>query len=314
MKSEPFDVVVVSDFSEEKVRRFEIMTLYFLASWLEYAGRSRELPLHIVCIGEPPKSVRYLGAKCNAFITSHSPLLCGGFANKLRGFDVDRQTDHMLLLDSDMFVLSEIQNLSRVLGTDCVSAAPANGPCIIPLKTWERYHEMLNIPFKRQNVVPLNRELDTFQCVSYRSRSFFPAFYNGGIVYTPWKAGLGEIWMEHMEKITSIGKGKARRSNQPPLATSIAYLQSNGYKFRLLPPEYHVRWQHIAAGSVKSKNAKLLHAIGFGRWSAKGNSNSALDEINIYLSNTLKSDPKDAFPSRVNRPWPTSSDIGQKAE
>jgi len=51
MAKQLFDVVIVSDFSGSASYRFEIRTLFFLASWLEFGGDSGDLPLHIVCIG-----------------------------------------------------------------------------------------------------------------------------------------------------------------------------------------------------------------------------------------------------------------------
>jgi len=287
MATSAFDVVVVADFSGSTARRFEIMTLFFLASWIEFGGRSRHLPLHIACIGNAPESVRYLGAQCGASITSHSPLLFGGFANKLRGFEVNRQTDHILLLDSDMLVLSEIHDLPEIIGRNCIAAAATNGPCVISTRKWQNIHKTLGIPYPENHVIPLNLELDTFQCAPYQKRKDFPPYYNGGIVFAPWQCKLGSVWQNHLIRISEVTNRKAKRSNQPSLATSITYLQTQGFDFQLLPPEYHVRWQHIASGAVTSRRTKLLHTIGFGRWSAKGSPNTAEDEINIYLSNTL---------------------------
>ncbi|MDA9981496.1 hypothetical protein N9H39_01900 [Gammaproteobacteria bacterium] len=288
MAAHAFDVVLVSDFSGPVANRFETMTLFFLASWMEFGGRSRDLPLHIACIGEAPESVRSLGARCKANITSHSPLHAGGFANKLRGFEVNRQTDHVLLLDSDMLVLSEINGLHAILGEDCIAAAAANGPCIVPPVMWRRIHEMLGLTYPENQVTPLNLELDTFQCAPYRERQDCPPFYNGGIVYAPWRSELGEVWHDHFVQITAVAERKAKISNQPPLATAIEYLQTRGFRFQLLPDEYHVRWQHISAGSVSSNNTRLLHTIGFGRWSAKKKENTAREDMDIYLKNTLR--------------------------
>ena len=201
---------------------------------MEFGGRSRDLPLHIACIGEAPESVRSLAERCRAEITSHSPSLIGGFANKFRGFEINRQTDHILLLDSDMLVLSDISDLPARLGSDCIAAAAANGPCIVRPDQWHHIHEMLGLTYPENQVIPLNLDLDTFQCAPYRERKEFPPFYNGGIVYAPWRSELGKVWQDHFVQITAVAKRKAKRSNQPPLATAITYLQSKGFDFRLL--------------------------------------------------------------------------------
>jgi hypothetical protein len=287
-----FDVVVVPDFSGPVARRFEIMTLLFLASWMEFGGRSRNLPLHLACIGDVPESVRILAERCGAEITTHTPVLFGAFANKLRGFEVNRKTDHILLLDSDMLVLSEIHELPGALGDNCISAAASNGPCRLGANQWRLIHEALDVPYPKYQVTPLNRDLDTFQCAPYRDWTEFPPYYNGGIVFAPWASHMGDVWRDHLVRIFEIDPNirgpKNEVSNQPSLATAIHELHHRGFEFRLLPDEYHVRWQHIATGTVPSKQTKLLHTIGFGRWSSDTNDNSAERDIDIYLLNTLK--------------------------
>jgi len=58
---------------------------------------------------------------------------------------------------------------------------------------------------------------------------------------------------------------KGKISNQPSLAAAIASLLGQGIPSRLLPHEFHVRWQHLATGAVSSRNARLLHTLGFAR-------------------------------------------------
>ena len=292
MASQAFDVVLAPDFSEPVASRFEILTLMFLASWIEFGGRSRDLPLHLACIGEAPKSVRVLADRCGALITTHSPLHFGEFANKLRGFEVNRQTDHVLLLDSDMLVLSEIHGLPTALGGEFISAAPSIGPCRVPSDRWIKAHEAIGLPYPDNRVIPLNLALDTFQCAPYRKREDFPPYYNGGIVFASWESGLGDVWRDHLTRFLEFSPdilgAKRRFRNQPSLATAIHALQLNGFGFRLLPDEYHVHWQHIAAGSVPSQEAKLLHTVGFGRWLTKAENDRLAEEKGTYFSYFLR--------------------------
>lgn len=232
--------------------------------------------------------------QCGASITSHTPLLFGGFANKLRGFEIDHETDHLLLLDSDVMILSDITDLPDSLASDCIAAAAANGPCRVASEHWRKIHEALELPYPEGRVIPLNLELDTFQCAPYRHRSHddLPPYYNGGIVYAPWASGLGGRWLDHLMRIYEIapdikGPGKLV-SNQPSLATSVHELQLQGVNFRLLPPEYHARWQHLAAGALTVEETKIMHLIGLGRWSSGANRNTAKEDIEIYLANTLR--------------------------
>ena len=292
MNAKVFDVVIVPDFSGDVARRFEIMTLLFLASWQEFGGLSRKLPLHVACIGEPPNTVRSLAARCGADVTVHEPLLVGAFANKLRGFEIQAQTNHVLLIDTDMMVLSDIQGLITQIGPDSIAASASFGRCRVPEDRWRKIHESLELPFPEEQVIPLNLELDTFQCEMYRTSDYFPPYYNGGMVFCPWASGLGELWREHFYRILSIdsnitGPGK-KISNQPSLATAITQLQLAGVSFRFIPREFHVCWQHLAAGVVKCADARLMHTVGFGRWDSATNQNSAAREIEIYLENTLR--------------------------
>jgi len=292
--SHAFDVVVVPDFSEPEVAgRFETLTLFFLASWLEFGGRSRELPLHIAAIGEVPESVRVLAGRCGARITTHEPARLGAFANKLRGFEVDRQTDHVLLLDTDMLVLSDIQGLPASLGGgDCIAATPSLGPRRKGPELWRKIYEHLGLPFPEDQVIPLNRELDTFQCADYRDWDHFTPYYLGALIYAPWASRLGDTWRDHMARVFEIApniRGPGQKvSNQPSLATAIHALRLRGVDLRMLPDEYRVHWQHIATGTVSSRETKLLHTAGFGRWSAKTADGTARQQIDIYLANILR--------------------------
>lgn len=288
-----FDVVVVPDFTGPVARRFEIMTLLFLASWLEFAGRSRALPLHIACIGEAPESVRVLADRCGAEITTHAPLLFGAFANKLRGFEVNQKTDHVLLLDVDMLIFSEIGDLSARVGHDCIAAAATNGPCPVARDRWVEIHDALDLAYPEGQVIPLNHELDTFQCAPYRDRQDFPPYYNGGVVYAPWASGLGDVWLDHMNRMIQsspdIKLSRNNVSNQPSLATAFRQLELQGFGIRLLPDEYNVRWQHIAAGTVTSHETRLLHTIGFGQWRDERNEDLSVGEhVDVYLAKVLQ--------------------------
>jgi len=292
MNTQAFDVVIVPDFAGYMTQRFEVMTLLFLASWQEFGGHSRDMPLHVACIGEPPDSVRTLAKRVGAHVTVHQPLSVGAFANKLRGFEIAGKTDHILLIDTDMLVMSDIQGLISEVGPDCVAASASFGRCPVPADRWRKVHQALEMPFPTKQVIPLNLELDTFQCEIYRESDYFPPYYNGGMIFCPWKSGLGALWLEHFERILEVDSNITgpdnKISNQPSLATAITQLQQQGVAFRFIPCEYHVCWQHFAAGAVTSKTSKLLHTVGFGRWPSKTNSNTAADEIAIYLQNTLR--------------------------
>lgn len=142
--------------------------------------------------------------------------------------------------------LSEIHSLPTRLGGNYIAASATNGPCPLSRKHWLEIHQALGLPYPNHQVIPLNVELDTFQRAPYRRRKDFPPYYNGGIVYSPWAAGLGDVWRDHLERIYQLAPHitgfNKKISNQPSLATAIHSLQLQGHGFRLLPDAYHVRW------------------------------------------------------------------------
>ena len=297
-----FDVVTVPDFSGESARRFELMTLFFLASWIEYGGESNNLPLHIAAIGEAPESVRILAGRCGAEITTHLPMHFGGFANKLRGFEVNRCTDHILLIDSDVFLISDITNLPLSLGEHCISASIANG-CPIRVDEWLQIFRALDIPVPKEGPPPLNDALDTFRANPNSCPPFLP-YYNAGILFAPWTCELNNVWSRHIEKIMQIKipfiGPKMNVSNQPAFATAVAELQNDGLNFQLLPDEYHVRWQHLTTTTVRLKNTKLLHAVGFCRQEVDPLKCTAIEAVDKYCQVMLRLTHKVHF-HRVER-------------
>ena len=78
MSGAALDVVVVPDFAGSGRRIFEACTLLFLGSWLEHRGASRDWPLHMVCIGDPPAGVAALAERCGAQLSIRPELTLRG--------------------------------------------------------------------------------------------------------------------------------------------------------------------------------------------------------------------------------------------
>jgi hypothetical protein len=270
-----FDVVVVSDFSGPSVFTFQVQTSFFLASWLENAGRARHFPLHLVCIGEPPQSVRRLAERCGASVTVHAPVGIErrGVANKLRAFEVQHQTDQVLLLDADILVLSDFSSLSD-LGY-CISAAPDNRPRV-PERYWEAIYPALGMQAPAERIASgrgelgLNRlGMSLYSSQESEIPAMFP-YYNTGVLFLPWDCGLREIWEDHIHRIkalfseedeawTSVGE-----SNQAGFATAVYQLRGSGVPFKRLPPYFHANYAHIFSRTLSLGEMKLFHAFEFG--------------------------------------------------
>jgi hypothetical protein len=276
MSIKPLDVIVVPDFTGKSHRLFEIRTLFFLASWLETDSYKSHCPLHVACIGEPPKSVCWLAEKCSAAITVHEPLLTGGFYNKLRGLEIKGTTAHGLLLDVDIILLANISSLASLLASNCISAAVENDAHLCNSQ-WIDIYANFGINPPQERISTLNAMLKGYipseRGCDESATSAFP-YYNAGVISFPWKCGLElrNLWEDSIEKIKLIlneesQKGieyvkRAFSSNQPALAITIELLKQQGYQFGYLPNETHTRWQHIYLGLVNFEQIKLIHTIG----------------------------------------------------
>lgn len=270
MANEKFDIIIVPDFSGNARELFKIRTLFFLASWLEYSGLTKTYPLHIACIGQPPKSVRALGERCHASFTEHQSLHEGGFLNKLCGLDITGKTEHALLLDADILLLSDISNLTTILPPNCISADVAND-AHLSNRQWTFIYSLLNLSCPKIRMTTLNRKIQVNMNNNPNygeSAATFP-YYNSGILFFPWACDLKSCWIEHFFTISQIlhenfdfPNKRIYLMDQPALATAITSLQLQGIPFYPLPKFYHVRWQHIYARLSSIHEAKLFHAVG----------------------------------------------------
>ena len=280
-----FDVITVPDFSGQSARRFELMALFFLASWIEYTGKKEALPLHIAAIGNVPRSVRILADQCGAEISCHPPFLHGGFANKQRGFEVSRRTNHLLLVDTDVLFFSGISDILMNLGRDCFAAAVNGNLPAMQKEEFLQIYAGLKIQVPEQSLPPLDAALNTFKFNYAPAQQYFP-YFNAGVVFAPWESNLPETWRSNMEKISNMkipfSLPHLNFSDQPSFAATVVQLQAQGEKFKLLPDAYHVRWQHLITGGVRFKETRLLHALRFCRQHIKMETCSPLDAVKVY--------------------------------
>ena len=299
----PFDVVTVPDFSEGPAV-FEARALVFLATWLHSGGPSWGCPLHVACIDEPPPSVRRLAERCGASVTVHRPLGLRPdhhVGNKLRGLEIEPQTDRFLLLDVDIAILSDIARLSD-LG-ECIAAAPDDAPNV-SVADWQTIHRAFDLPLSAP-IRPLVCELDLprfpprtmgFEAGDEQIEWMLP-YFNGGVVFAPWACGLRELWAQNITRIAGLfaENGAPRRwlhhSDQAALAMSIAMLELDGLPFRRLPDAFNARWQHLYAGVPAENEIAVMHccwnflsSIGAGPVTA-----AALDEsVHAFFHSKLR--------------------------
>ncbi len=205
--TERFDVVIVPDFLGRSAPVFEARTLFFLASWLENAGRAREFPLHLACIGEPPPAVRYLTSRCDAAISVHQPVEAGSSLNKLRGLEIQGREERVLLLDVDIIVCGDFSRLGEI--GHCIAASPAGKPRV-PERYWERIYRALGLERPSERIACILGELNCppLKVVDYPGQNSalhaMTPYYNSGVIFVPWEADLRRLWEEHLRTISAL--------------------------------------------------------------------------------------------------------------
>lgn len=260
-----FDVVLVPDFSGPSAAAFEARSLLFLGSWIENAGRARDFPLHLACIGEPPATVRSLARRCNASISIHPPVPreLGVTSNKLRGLEVAAQTDRVLLLDTDVVVLSDPSELAT---WPCgIAASPTSKPRLSE-ESWRRLYGALGMELPSERIASIRGELgcgrlgrESYPGQDADLESMLP-YHNSGVLLAPWKCGLRELWEEHTRVASRLIR-PAKSDDQIGLATAIEKLRRQGVPFSRLPCRYNYRWLHIYRSDLAVRDVALFHAL-----------------------------------------------------
>jgi hypothetical protein len=266
-----FDVVIVPDFLGSRPYPYEVRTLFFLASWLENSGKSRDLPLHVACIGEPPPSVRRAAARCGAMISVHPPYASGSYWNKFRGLEVEKREEQFLLLDVDTIVCGDLSELGEF--GHCIAVAPRGLPGI-PESYWEPIYKTLGMEPPTERIpsyvgeadLPLPKRADPIgQFSAYKAMT---PCYNGGVVFAPWSSDLRRFWEEHLLTVSrsfsrddAVGRA-VTKDDQLCLATAIDALKRRGVPVRLLPRQYNADLTYVYRSGVKPAELKIVHAIG----------------------------------------------------
>lgn len=274
LSSEAADVVVVADFDGPRAATFELVTLLFLASWMEHRGASRAWPLHLVCVGQPPASVRRLARDAGAAVVVRAPLLLNPSrtSNKLRGFEVQGVTDRILLLDADTLVLRDLSSLLAVVGTAAgAAAAVANH---YAEETWRRIYALVGEPYPGVTGVcwcadartAALRGLDEEWAAWCRR---MPPYYSSGVVTAPWAADLGARWREHLSRIVPLftspvpppSRGTGGLGDEHALATAFQSLRREGVPVIELPEAFHMRPLLLRVRPGAWEETRIVHHV-----------------------------------------------------
>jgi hypothetical protein len=270
-----FDVVLVPDFDGPRAYDFVLRTLFFLASWIENAGASRSLPLHLACIGEPPPSVVRMAEQAGATISVHPPLLLleKRYSNKIRGLEVEGgRFSQLLLLDVDTIVFSDIAGLASM--GRCVAAAPAFQPQV-PERDWSTIFGKLEIARPRARMNSIRGELDLppilrpLYARQHAERNGMFPYYNSGVLFLPWNSGLRPLWERRILDAASLFRPEddawyaVGQGDQVGLALALAAVTGDGLPLRRLPASYHSQWMYLYRGTLPLAETKIYHATRF---------------------------------------------------
>jgi hypothetical protein len=246
--------VVVADFSGDAAVRFELVTLLFLAAWMNHTGASRAWPLHLVCIGGPPRTVTALAERAGAAVVRRPPLVINPLrtSNKLRGFEVEPRADRLVLLDADILVLKDLAGLLHAAGHGIgLSSQTVNH---YPESTWRRIFDVAGVRYPgatgaclcRDPRIAAARGLDDRLMALCRQA---PPYFSSAVVVAPWSAGLAERWRGHLERVIPLftgpappeSVGDAGVGDEHGLATAVESLRREGVPVAELPLIFHGR-------------------------------------------------------------------------
>ena len=263
----PFDVVIHADFRDPVRRVFEVRVLYVLASWTAFAGRAGAWPVTVACIGDPPRTVRWLAEQIGARLSIHPPLTLGPtpYGNKLRGLEAPGEGERIILLDADTLLLADPSPFAEL--APGIAAAPVEMPEWW-LDEWSRLYADEGEP------LPPERISSLVSTVGLRIRpraapadlheqlvSMVPHF-NSGVIVAPRHCGLRERWEREWLRAERVLAPQVI-TDQGPLALAIAALRRQGVPFQLLPEALHTRWRDVYARRVPLRSAVVLHARAF---------------------------------------------------
>ncbi len=290
MSGAAVDVVVVPDFAGSGRRIFEARTLLFLGSWLEHRGASRDWPLHLVCIGDPPAGVAALAERCGAQVSTRLELTLRGqrYLNKLRGLEVESATGRILLLDADTVVLNDLAPAcANLKGFAALDAATNRIPCAL----WEELYELAGTEPPEARVLPLIAQLEDALPPSVMREPFreaIPAHYNTGVLLVPSDCRLREHWERVArlldERYTGVDEQHDHivRNDQPSLSVAVALLRDDGVPLVSLPYPLHGFDLLYAAGVLSYEETAAYHAKTFFRRDKKAVVLDPLREVDLY--------------------------------
>jgi hypothetical protein len=224
--SPAFDIITVPDFSGESSACFVTRTLYFLAALEAYGGNANKNPVHLVCIGEPPPLIASVAERLNVRVHIKQPLnsQVGALANKLRGLEIQGETENFLLLDTDVLPMGDFSGLVHT--PDAYHLFPTYIP-LIDAEDWQQIYSLIpgnELPPKIKSTRARLGLGATKEFLARDLLNMYP-YYNSGVVAGPWQQNIKTEWLKNTEMIfnhfKSTHKKRLTRCDQAGLAVAL---------------------------------------------------------------------------------------------
>ena len=290
------DVVVCPDFAGPLSRVFEARTLLFLGSWLEHDGASRSWPLHVVCTGEPPASVRELAERCGGLVQVREGFsgLGNRIMNRLRGLEIESRTGRILMVDCDCIVLRDLRPLLE-LG-DCFAAVvgPRNP---LPAAAWQEIFQVAGVKMPAERVEPwVLRAADRLPREEVRrtEREPMPPYFQAAVYLVPARSSLRANW-ERIQRLLSqryadrpYPYDRFWKKTQCALAICVAILAEEGIPWRLAPIAINVSIPIYAAGDVSFEETLIFHAPTIFRHGPGDEPLDPIAELELYRESRIR--------------------------
>jgi hypothetical protein len=291
------DVVVCPDFAGPLRQVFETRTLLFLGSWLEHEGASRCWPLHLVCIGEPPESVRELAGRCGAAVSVRDglPGLGNRIMNRLRGLEIESRTGRILMVDCDTIVLRDLAPVLELGECFAAKVGPRNP---LPADLWQEIFDVAGVKMPPERVEPwvlgvadrLPRE------GSRRTyREPMPPYFQAAVYLVPARSSLRANW-ERIQRTLSERYAdrpgpydRLWKKTQSSLSICVAILASEGIPWRWLPDSLNVTHPMYASGDISYEETRIFHAGTIFRRGHENQPLDALGEVDLYCEHQISS-------------------------
>ncbi len=310
-----FDIVTVPDFRPAPRAAFEARTLFLLASWRERAGEARgRCPLHLACIGEPPRSVVAWAERAGARVSVHAPLELGSSrsANKLRGFGVPTEMGRRLLVDTDVLFLGDPLRALHGLPPDHLAAAPATVPRVPP-ELWGEIYGTFGMSVPGERMRSVSGALGFPPEAQGYPPDPMPPYFNSGVLLVPDACPLRPRWEEHLARLPARFADRAAgwpeparravlQSDQAALATALASLGAEGWARSPLPDAAHARRVHFRGGALRVGDVAILHAIGLFKGLPEATPDAVEDALETWLAR-WQAAIREGLPGRRWRAW-----------